>query len=218
MSDGSNAKGLRERPASGTEDRLGRALADLLENPVERGAGRASDAREKAVQAQELARAPEPALLGRHRTAHPPAALGLPAAGGDRGRGRPSASLAASVEPAWPRSMSAAGALPQARRPGVAGEVQARHRQTEAQGGQTPRILTGFGWDGDGWVGVGGCPIRMVCSDRYTPSKIKYPRPHPAPPRLSRSAARRPPGGPSPPRRRAASRRRSAGARPGRHR
>ncbi len=56
MSDGSATKGLRERLASGTEDRLGRALADLLENPLLGGAiGRASDAREKAAQAQELA-------------------------------------------------------------------------------------------------------------------------------------------------------------------
>lgn len=48
--------GLRERIAGGAEDRLGRALSDLLENPVVSGAiGRAFDAREKAVQAQELA-------------------------------------------------------------------------------------------------------------------------------------------------------------------
>lgn len=47
---------LRERIAGGAEDRLGRALSDLLENPVVSGAiGRAFDAREKAVQAQELA-------------------------------------------------------------------------------------------------------------------------------------------------------------------
>ncbi len=56
MSDGSATRGLRERLASGTEDRLGRALGDLLENPLLNGAlGRASDAREKAAQAQELA-------------------------------------------------------------------------------------------------------------------------------------------------------------------
>jgi hypothetical protein len=56
MSDGSTAKGLRERLASGTEDRLGKALSDLFENPLLNGAlGRASDAREKAAQAQELA-------------------------------------------------------------------------------------------------------------------------------------------------------------------
>ena len=56
MSDGSAAKGLRERLASGTEDRLGRALSDLLENPLLTGAiGRAFDAREKAAQAQEVA-------------------------------------------------------------------------------------------------------------------------------------------------------------------
>jgi CRP-like cAMP-binding protein len=47
---------LRERLANGAEDRLGRALGDLLENPVISGAiGRAFDAREKAAQAQELA-------------------------------------------------------------------------------------------------------------------------------------------------------------------
>src|SRR6266853_1199424 len=51
MSEGS----LRERLTTGTEDRLGRALTDLLENPILTGAiGRAFDAREKAAQAQEL--------------------------------------------------------------------------------------------------------------------------------------------------------------------
>jgi hypothetical protein len=56
MSDGSATRGLRERLASGTEDRLGRALSDLLENPLLTGAiGRAFDAREKAAQAQEVA-------------------------------------------------------------------------------------------------------------------------------------------------------------------
>jgi hypothetical protein len=47
---------LRDRLANGAEDRLGRALSELLENPVVSGAiGRAFDAREKAAQAQELA-------------------------------------------------------------------------------------------------------------------------------------------------------------------
>lgn len=56
MTDGSTNKGLRDRITSGTEDRLGRALGDLLDNPLLNGAiGRASDAREKATQAQELA-------------------------------------------------------------------------------------------------------------------------------------------------------------------
>jgi hypothetical protein len=57
MSDASNAaRSLRERLGGGTEDRLGRALSDLLENPLLTGAiGRAFDAREKAAQAQELA-------------------------------------------------------------------------------------------------------------------------------------------------------------------
>jgi hypothetical protein len=56
MSDENATKGLRERLATGTEDRLGRALSDLLENPLLTGAiGRAFDAREKAAQAQELA-------------------------------------------------------------------------------------------------------------------------------------------------------------------
>jgi hypothetical protein len=50
------AKSLRERLSGGTEERLGRALSDLLENPLLTGAiGRAFDAREKASQAQELA-------------------------------------------------------------------------------------------------------------------------------------------------------------------
>ncbi len=56
MSDTDATKGLRERLTGGTEDRLGRALTDLFENPLLNGAlGRASDAREKAAQAQELA-------------------------------------------------------------------------------------------------------------------------------------------------------------------
>lgn len=57
MSDASNAaSSLRERLSGTTEDRLGKALSDLLENPLLTGAiGRAFDAREKAVQAQEVA-------------------------------------------------------------------------------------------------------------------------------------------------------------------
>ena len=57
MSDTSTvAKNLRERLSGTTEDRLGRALSDLLENPLLTGAiGRAFDAREKASQAQEVA-------------------------------------------------------------------------------------------------------------------------------------------------------------------
>jgi hypothetical protein len=57
MSDASKAmKGLKERLSDGTEDRLGKALTDLLENPLLTGVvGRAFDAREKAAQAQEVA-------------------------------------------------------------------------------------------------------------------------------------------------------------------
>ncbi len=57
MSDASHvARSLRERLGASTEDRLGRALSELLENPLLTGAvGRAFDAREKAVQAQEVA-------------------------------------------------------------------------------------------------------------------------------------------------------------------
>jgi hypothetical protein len=57
MSDGSrHAAKLRERLTNGTEDKLGKALADLLENPLITGTiGRAFDARERAAQAQELA-------------------------------------------------------------------------------------------------------------------------------------------------------------------
>jgi CRP-like cAMP-binding protein len=57
MSDGSRAAaGLRERLTTGTEDKLGKALADLFENPLITGTiGRAFDARERAAQAQELA-------------------------------------------------------------------------------------------------------------------------------------------------------------------
>jgi hypothetical protein len=57
MPDTSNvAKGLRERFSGTNEERLGRALSDMLENPLFTGAlGRASDAREKAAQAQEVA-------------------------------------------------------------------------------------------------------------------------------------------------------------------
>src|SRR6478672_4631682 len=57
MSDASNlAKRVRDRLGDTTEDRLGKALSDLLENPLITGAiGRAFDAREKASQAQEVA-------------------------------------------------------------------------------------------------------------------------------------------------------------------
>lgn len=56
MSNVSPIRGLRERLTDGAEDRLGRALSDLLENPLLTGAiGRAFDARERAAQAQELA-------------------------------------------------------------------------------------------------------------------------------------------------------------------
>ncbi len=49
-------RNLRERLGSGAEDRLGKALGELLENPLLTGAiGRAFDAREKAAQAQEVA-------------------------------------------------------------------------------------------------------------------------------------------------------------------
>jgi hypothetical protein len=57
MSDPSSAvKTLRERLAGAGEDHLGKALSDLLDNPLLTGTiGRAFDAREKAAQAQELA-------------------------------------------------------------------------------------------------------------------------------------------------------------------
>jgi hypothetical protein len=57
MSDASNAaKGLRERLGGNTEERLGKALSELLENPLLTGAlGRAFEARDKATQAQEVA-------------------------------------------------------------------------------------------------------------------------------------------------------------------
>ncbi len=57
MSDPSiTVKNLRDRLAGSGEDRLGKALSELLDNPLLTGAiGRAFDAREKAAQAQELA-------------------------------------------------------------------------------------------------------------------------------------------------------------------
>lgn len=57
MSDsGSAVKNLRERLSGAGEDHLGKALFDLLDNPLLTGTiGRAFDAREKAAQAQELA-------------------------------------------------------------------------------------------------------------------------------------------------------------------
>lgn len=57
MSDGAtHTAKLRDRLTTGTEDKLGRALADLLDNPLVTGTiGRAFDARERAAQAQELA-------------------------------------------------------------------------------------------------------------------------------------------------------------------
>jgi hypothetical protein len=56
MPDEDAGKGLRDRLTYRTEDRLGKALTDLFDNRLVNGAlGRASDAREKAAQAQELA-------------------------------------------------------------------------------------------------------------------------------------------------------------------
>jgi hypothetical protein len=57
MSEGNKAAArLRERLTTGTEDKIGRALVDLIENPLITGTiGRAFDARERAAQAQELA-------------------------------------------------------------------------------------------------------------------------------------------------------------------
>jgi hypothetical protein len=55
-STGGQARSLRERLAGTTEERLGKALSELLEHSLLTGAiERAFDAREKAVQAQELA-------------------------------------------------------------------------------------------------------------------------------------------------------------------
>ncbi|HEY7933364.1 MAG TPA: hypothetical protein VID48_06010 [Solirubrobacteraceae bacterium] len=56
MSNEVSSRGLRERLTDGAEERLGRALTDLLENPLLTGAiGKAFDARERAAQAQEVA-------------------------------------------------------------------------------------------------------------------------------------------------------------------
>lgn len=56
MNNGDTSMGLRDRITVRTEDKIGRALSDLLESPLLSGAlGRAFDAREKAAQAQELA-------------------------------------------------------------------------------------------------------------------------------------------------------------------
>ena len=51
-----DVKGIRDRLQSGSEDALGKLAQELLENPLVSGAiSRAFDAREKAVQAQEVA-------------------------------------------------------------------------------------------------------------------------------------------------------------------
>lgn len=57
MSDAGNvAKSLRELLGGATEERLGKALSELLENPLLTGAiGRAFEAREKVSEAQEVA-------------------------------------------------------------------------------------------------------------------------------------------------------------------
>jgi hypothetical protein len=56
MSDDTTTDGLRERLTRTGEDALGKLAQDLLENPLVNGAiARAFDAREKAVQAQEVA-------------------------------------------------------------------------------------------------------------------------------------------------------------------
>jgi chromosome segregation ATPase len=56
MADDSSSEGLRSRLARTSEDALGKLAQDLLENPLVNGAlTRAFEAREKAVQAQEVA-------------------------------------------------------------------------------------------------------------------------------------------------------------------
>src|SRR4051794_41430695 len=56
MADDSSGDGLRTRLQRTSEDALGRLAQDLLENPIVNGAlTRAFEAREKAVQAQEVA-------------------------------------------------------------------------------------------------------------------------------------------------------------------
>jgi hypothetical protein len=56
MADDSPGEGLRARLARSSEDALGKLAQDLLENPLVSGAlTRAFEAREKAVQAQEVA-------------------------------------------------------------------------------------------------------------------------------------------------------------------
>jgi hypothetical protein len=56
MADDSSGEGLRARLARSSEDALGKLAQDLLENPLVNGAlTRAFEAREKAVQAQEVA-------------------------------------------------------------------------------------------------------------------------------------------------------------------
>jgi hypothetical protein len=56
MADDSSGDGLRSRLQRTSEDALGRLAQDLLENPIVNGAlTRAFEAREKAVQAQEVA-------------------------------------------------------------------------------------------------------------------------------------------------------------------
>jgi chromosome segregation ATPase len=56
MADDSSGDGLRARLARSSEDALGKLAQDLLENPLVNGAlTRAFEAREKAVQAQEVA-------------------------------------------------------------------------------------------------------------------------------------------------------------------
>ncbi len=53
---GSPVRSLRDRLGGNAEERLGKALSELLESPLFTGAiGRAFDAREKAAQAQEVA-------------------------------------------------------------------------------------------------------------------------------------------------------------------
>jgi chromosome segregation ATPase len=56
MADDSSGEGLRQRLQRSSEDALGKLAQDLLENPLVNGAlTRAFEAREKAVQAQEVA-------------------------------------------------------------------------------------------------------------------------------------------------------------------
>ena len=114
MAEETSGESLRDRISNMGEETLGRLAQELLENPAVNAAiGRVMDAREKAVQAQQVAMGALniPSAV-RHRAPHPARQVGLAAPRGHRRRRRQARrsvqgrSPQAASTSGWPRSRS----------------------------------------------------------------------------------------------------------------